>query len=342
MFNIIPWREAIIDSLLTCDVVGFHVPRYANNFQQVVEGLRDVHSHPKVPVDPNLTPVGLALSDRECATAINHDGHTVHIDVWPVGTHPELIQRVLATPEAQARVVRIREEVGDQTLIVSIGRVDYTKGTRAMLEAYERLLDRRPDLRHEIKLMVTAVEGARDMQVYVDAQREIEGLVGRINGHFGTLGWSPVTLFTHSLPFEEVICYYRAADICWTTPLRDGLNLVAKEFVAAHEHTGDGTLVLSEFTGVSVELGHALMVNPYHEQDMDRVIEQALALPTEERRSRLHTMARNVSTYDIEHWAEHVMAIFDGLRGVTDTSSALTVDPLEVADGLRYRFAAGP
>lgn len=344
IFNIIPWREEIVDSLLACDVVGFHVPRYANNFQQVVEGLREVHSHPKVRVDPNLTPVGLALSDRECATAVMYKGHTVHIDVWPVGTAPDLIRDLLADDEGQRRLEAIERELGDRKLIVSIGRIDYTKGTQAMLEAYARLLDRRPDLHEKVKLMVTAVEAARGMQVYVDAQHEIEGLVGRINGRHSTLGWTPVMLCTQSMPFEEVICYYKAADICWTTPLRDGLNLVAKEFVAAHEEDGDGVLVLSEFTGVSVELGHALMVNPYSEADMDRAIEEALTMPHDARRARLSAMAANVSQYDIEHWAEHVMALFDGLRH--DATEAVEGSyqgaPIQMDAALRHRFVSAP
>lgn len=336
IFNIIPWREEIIDSLLACDVVGFHVPRYANNFQQVVEGLREVHSHPKVRVDPQMTPVGLALSDRECATAMVYKGQTVHIDVWPVGTNPDLIKGLLSTEEAKARLAHIKEELDGRKLIVSIGRIDYTKGTQAMLQAYARLLDRRPDLHEQVKLMVTAVEAARGMQVYMEAQREIEGLVGRINGRYGTLGWTPVMLCTHSLPFEEVICYYKAADVCWTTPLRDGLNLVAKEYVAAHEEDGDGALVLSEFTGVSVEMAKAVMVNPYSEDDMDRAIEEALGMERPERRRRLSAMAENVATYDIDHWAEHVMAIFDGLK--PSPSGPVAAVPLQMEESLRHRF----
>jgi glucosylglycerol-phosphate synthase len=161
--------------------------------------------------------------------------------------------------------------------------------------------------------MVTSVSANTDMTVYRKAQRDVEALVGRINGRFARFGWQPIILFTKAVPFEELIAYYRAADICWIAPLRDGLNLVAKEFCAAR---GDeqGVLVLSEFTGAAVELPHAVLTNPYSHRSMDAAIEQALRMPADEQRARMRRLRASVRHYDIAHWARHVMQRFNDIE----------------------------
>ena len=312
IFNILPWREQIIDSLLSCDLVGFHVPRYANNFAAVARGLRGATIAEQRPAARGLDAMGHALSDPDVVTALEHEGRRIVLDAWPVGTDPEAIAQVLKTEESTRALAAMRAELGEQRLIVSIGRVDYVKGTKEMLLAYDRLLERRPELHGKIKLVVTSVKAARGMAVYRTARQKIEQLVGQINGQYGRLGWSPVLLFTDMVPFEEVMRYYRLADICWTTPLRDGLNLVAKEFVAAHEGR-DGVVVLSEFTGVSVELPDAVLTNPYSEGSMDRAIEQALGMDPAEVARRAQRMFAMVCDYDIGVWAEHVFEQFDKL-----------------------------
>ncbi|MCB9664325.1 MAG: glucosylglycerol-phosphate synthase [Alphaproteobacteria bacterium] len=322
IFNILPWRTQIIDSLLACDLVGFHIPRYAANFAGVARSLRDVDITTEE-VPDSLRPVGAPLFERETPTKLTLDGHDCWIDACPVGTNPLLIDSLLAEETAERTLQRLYAELGDQRLIVSIGRVDYVKGTTQLLEAFERLLERRPDLHGKLKLCVTSVMAAAGMQVYDDAKAQIEGLVGRINGRFSNLAWTPVLLFTNALPFDEVIAYYRMAHICWVTPLRDGLNLVAKEYVAAHRNRG-GVLVLSEFTGVAVELPEAVMTNPYSDKSMDEAIEQALAMPDDEQRRRMAAMYERVVEHDIGHWAEHCFQAFDNLdrRGVAKPAPA--------------------
>jgi len=337
VFNILPWRDDIIDSLLACDVVGFHIARYAQNFVATARSLRDVDVTERTQTSHALSPVGNALSEDEVVTCVRHQGRDVRIDAMPVGTNPALIRELLATDKSRALQKEIRERLDGQRLIVSVGRVDYTKGTREMLESYERLLERRPDLHGQVKLLVTSVSAARGMTIYKNARRSIEQLVGRINGRFSRLNWSPILLFTTAVPFDELLAYYREADICWTTPLRDGLNLVAKEFVAAHQDRG-GVLVLSEFTGVAVELDSAVMCNPYHDQDMDAAIERALDMSHAEQQVRMRRMTNAIETYDIEHWAEHCAQQFakvgvdaaitvDDGRSVVDDDDAVDVTP---------------
>ncbi len=313
LFALLPWREEIVDSLLACDIVGFHIPRYAENFAQVARSLRDVEVAERLEVEPGLSPHGAALSEPEVTTRLRHDGHTVRLDAWPIGTNPALIQKVLAEPEAEERLQRIRTELDGQKLIISVGRVDYTKGTIETLLAYERLLERRPDLHGKIKLMVTSVAAATGMTVYEDTRGEIEQQVGRIHGRFASLGWGPIMLFTTPVPFEELLPYYRAADMCWITPLRDGLNLVAKEFVAARRDDDPGVLVLSEFTGCSVELPDAVTANPYSYESLDAAIDTAVDMSDDERGERMTRLRQSVDHYDIEHWAEHIFKQFSAL-----------------------------
>lgn len=309
IFNILPWRDEILDSLLACDLVGFHVPRYARNFAALVEALRPGTEVTLEKVLPELKREGDALSEPLTPTRVTTGDRTTAIDAFPIGTNPPLVRQYLESEEGVARVARIRAEIGEQKLIVSVGRVDYVKGTRQLLQTYERLLERRPDLRGQVKLLLTSVAAADGMRVYQRAREQIEQLVGRINGRYGTLGWSPIMLGTGSVPFEELVCYYQAADICWVTPLRDGLNLVAKEYVAAHGGR-DGVLVLSEFTGVAVELHDAVLTNPYSRNSMDASIEKALDMPLAEQVERMRSLYARVSRYDIAHWTRHVLDRF--------------------------------
>lgn len=314
IFSILPWREEILDSLLSCDIVGFHIPRYAQNFAYLARSYRGVEVTETTPVEKSLTPIGTPLAEPEIITQIRHNGRLVNIDAFPVGTNTKFIESRLSDEDSQQRFKEIKDEIGDMRLILSLGRVDYTKGTREMLQAYERLLERRPELQGKVKLMVVTAAANQHMQAYRQTQSQIEQMAGRINGKYATLSWGPLKLFTNPIPFEEVICYFKAADVCWTTPLRDGLNLVAKEYVAAHKGTG-GVLVLSEFTGVAAELQDAVPTNPYSWRSMDAAIDQALDMPREEQKVRMARMYENIHKYNIDHWAQHTLTQFARLEG---------------------------
>lgn len=309
IFNILPWREEIIDSLLLCDLVGFHIPRYAVNFVHVARSLRNAYPDEEVAVEPGLSPHGLALSEPTMPLRLSYEGRTILIDAFPVGTDTSHIREVAQRSDTLALEERIRGELNGRRLIISIGRSDYTKGTRDLLLAYERLLDRRPELHENVQLLVTSVAANKGMKVYRAVQREIEQLAGQINGRFATLGWQPLLLFTNAIPFDELIAWYRCADVCWITPLRDGLNLVAKEYVAAREGM-NGTLVLSEFTGASVELRGAVLTNPYSARNMNAAIDKALDMPEEEQRVRMESLWDSVNHYDAQAWTEHTLRLF--------------------------------
>ncbi|MGL5943680.1 MAG: glucosylglycerol-phosphate synthase [Waterburya sp.] len=321
VFNILPWREAIAESLLCCDIVGFHIPRYSENFVNVVRSLKTVKILKQEAVNGHMTPVGTALAEPSMTTQLSYQGQIVNIDAFPVGTNPQHIESILEHTETKDRLDELKEELGGKKLIIAAGRIDYVKGNEEKLTAYSRLLERRPDLHGKLSFVMTCVQPAPGMRVYKTAQSTIEQLVGQINGRYGKLDWMPVRLFTQPISLTHLIAYYKAADICWTTPLRDGLNLVAKEYIVAHGGE-DGVLVLSEFVGAAIELPEAILTNPYSLDGMDRAIEQALAMTPEEQKERMTKMYQTVTKYDVKYWADRLLNQFQNLKHETVNSAA--------------------
>lgn len=303
VFNALPWRKEIVESLLHCDVVGFHIPRYAANFVSVAQSLTDAEITERVKVESDLISEGTALTERSVATKLSIEGRDVIVGVAPVGVDVDYIDSIAKTEATAAKAKDIKTELGETQLILSVGRTDYTKGGVQQLNSFERLLEKHPELRGQVRLMHVSVMANRNMTVYQEIQAEIEEAVGRINGRFGTFDWTPVTLVSRAVPFDQLIAYYRAADVAWITPLADGMNLVAKEYCASRTD-GDGVLVLSEFAGASVELSSAVITNPFSNRAMDEAIYNALNMPEEERRIRMAELRRVIEKYDITEWGE--------------------------------------
>ncbi|MGF1501349.1 MAG: glucosylglycerol-phosphate synthase [Paracoccaceae bacterium] len=314
MFNVLPWRREIVGSLLACDIVGFHIPRYASNFAAVVRSLYDVGSVPRERVRPDFLAEGTALSERTVPTELHHDGRRILVSAFPVGVDVDYIEGLARSAEIAEKAEAIRADLGEAQLIVSVARTDYTKGNIEQLLTFERLLERRPELHGRVRLMHVSVQANRNMTAYEEVQTEIEAISGRINGRFGSFEWQPVSLISTAIPFPDLVAYYRAAHVAWITPLADGLNLVAMEFAAARTD-GDGVLVLSEFAGVAVELDAALLTNPFSNRAMDAAIDQALAMEPEERTRRMAAMRDRARRYDIRAWAEEQGRLFDLATG---------------------------
>ncbi len=302
MFNVLPWRKEIVRSLLCCDDIGFHIPRYAANFVSVARSLFgvDVQSWGDVPEKWLLADV--ALTERRLPSHVRHEDREIAISVTPVGVDVNFIDARARSAETDAKTAAIRTELRDTRLILSVGRTDYTKGGAEQLASFERLLEAHADLRGKVRLMHVSVSANRDMRAYEEIQNEIEQAAGRINGRFGTLEWQPVALISRAVPFAQLVSYYRAADVAWITPLADGMNLVCKEFVASRID-GDGVLVLSEFAGAAVELKDAIFVNPFSHRAMDQIILEALEMPEAERRRRMVGLRAAVQDTDVRTWA---------------------------------------
>jgi glucosylglycerol-phosphate synthase len=309
IFNVLPWRKEILESLLSCDVVGFHIPRYVNNFVSAARSLLEVDTLKRQKVAPGMTTETSALSEQSVVTELSYQGRSLRLQASPVGVDVDYIESLADSPETAERERAIRAEKGEAKLILSVGRTDYTKGGIEQLESFERLLEQRPDLRGTLRLMHVSVAANANMTAYVEIQEALEAITGRINGRYGTFDWQPVALISRPVPFAELVAYYRAAEVAWITPLADGMNLVCKEYCAARSD-GDGVLVLSEFAGAAVELRAAVPTNPFSHKSMDGAIQFALDLPEADRRGRMAEMRETVARQDIRFWAEDQMKGF--------------------------------
>ena len=314
MFNVLPWRAEIVESLLTCDSVGFHIPRYAQNFAAVARSLTGARLIEDADAPLSLSTTGVALNDRVMPLTLEHKGNPVAIHTSPVGVNYDYIQSLARSPEIRARTAQIRAEMGDCKLCLSVSRTDYTKGNIEQLEAFERLLQRRPEMLGKVRLMLVSVGANRNMTAYAEVQERIETLAGRINGTYGSLEWQPVALISQAIPLAQLVAYYAASDFASITPLADGLNLVASEFCAARDPDHPGALVLSEFAGCAVLLEGAIPVNPFSHASMDAALDQVLAMSSEEAASRMQALQRSARTWDIGTWTRTEMAHFQKLR----------------------------
>ncbi|MGK2860067.1 MAG: glucosylglycerol-phosphate synthase [Thermoanaerobaculia bacterium] len=304
MFNILPWRREIIGSLLQCNYIGFHIPRYVENFVDAVRSYAPTEVVESVPCAPRFLTYGCALGVDTMSSLIEVAGRRVALGAHPVGTDVGLINQIVAKPSARKRIERIGELLRGVTGILSIERLDYVKGALEKLQAFERLLELHPELLGRVTLLNIVTPAAPGMEVYESLRVEVDRIVGRINGRFSSLEWTPVRYFYRSLPFEEVIAHYAACDIAWITPLRDGLNLVAKEFAATRKAVETpGVLVLSEFAGAAVELHGALLTNPYDASSMANVLHQAITMEPDEREYRTQRMAAIVAENDVLRWS---------------------------------------
>jgi glucosylglycerol-phosphate synthase len=309
IFNVVPWRREIIGSLLACDYIGFHIPRQVENFVDVVRGAMPVETVSREGCAPRFLTYGCAVGLDRMTTCIETGGRRVRLGAHPVGLDVGRVKNILAKPETRARIETLRHDLGEQRLLLAVERLDYTKGTLERLQAFERLLESDPELHGKCTLVNVCVPADKEMTIYRQLQSQIEQVVGRINGRFSRVGWTPVQYFFRPLPFEEVVAYYAVADVAWITPLRDGLNLVAKEFVAAQGITrGYGKLVLSEFTGAAAELKGALLTNPHDTADLVATCRLALAMSRGEARSRLRQMFEIVRHYDVQRWGDDFLA----------------------------------
>lgn len=309
VFNVLPWRRQIVGSLLQCDYIGFHIPRQVENFVDVARGVFPLKALERQSCAPRFITYGCAVGLERMTTALDTGTRQVKLGAHPVGLDIDRVRNALEAPKIKELMGQLREEMKGVKLILAVERLDYTKGILEKLNAYERLLDDNPELLGKVTLVTVCVPAAREMTVYDELQTQIEQAVGRINGRFARIGWTPLQFFFRSLPFEEVSAWYAMADVMWITPLRDGLNLVAKEFVAAQGLLGGrGVLVLSEFAGAAAELKGALLTNPHDPADLAQTCYLALNLPKSEAQARLRELFDIVCYNDIRRWGEEFLA----------------------------------
>ena len=288
IFSKLPWRQQILAGLMAYDLLGFQTTSDRNNFLGCAESLYQVrHADTR----PRVTT--MALNHRE-----------IRVGSFGISIDFDEFDRQARAPAVVERTRELREEMPDGKIILGVDRLDYSKGIPERLKAFERALKRFEELRGKVTFVQVAVPSRVEIPEYQQLRAEIEGLVSRINGRFTESGWVPIHYLFRSLDRSELVALYRAADIALITPLKDGMNLIAKEYCAANvEH--NGVLILSEFAGAARRLGrHVLLVNPYDLDGVADAIRDAYHMSRTERQSRMRRLRRVIRTRNIFWWLD--------------------------------------
>ncbi len=287
IYSQLPWRNQVLDGLLGADVIGFQRVADASNFTRAVRR--------RFGFDTKAGTVRVADPGGAVRTVI--------AKAYPISIDAAAYDEIARRPEVQERAREIRAELGDpDTVLFGVDRLDYTKGITHRLKAYGELLaEHRVDV-EKVTLVQVASPSRERVVAYMQLRDEIELTVGRINGDFDTVGHSAIRYLHHSYPREEMVALYLAADVMLVTALRDGMNLVAKEYVASRVD-GRGALVLSEFTGAADELGQAICVNPHDIEGLKDAIMTAIEMPADEQRKRMRALRRRVREHDVDRWS---------------------------------------
>jgi trehalose 6-phosphate synthase/phosphatase len=297
IFRTFPWREELLTGMLGADLLGFHTYDYERHFLSSVKRI--------LRLDVNFN-------------EISYYDRIVKVDSFPMGIdYDKFYDSALdhnnsnsEKSELQRRLDTHIKEGNDQKFILTIDRLDYTKGIPNRLRAYEYFLKTYPEYQEKVRLVMLAVPSRSGVPQYQKLKRETDELVGRINGEFSTVSWTPIWYFYRSLPFENLIDLYTSSDVALITPVRDGMNLVAKEYVATRTNQ-DGVLILSEMAGASKEMNEALLINPNSFEDFATALKRALTMPLEEQKSRMKVLQKRLKRYNVEKWAEEFLKSLD-------------------------------
>lgn len=294
IFRTMPWRKEVLEGLLGSDLIGFHIYDYERHFLSSVRRL-----------------LGLEVSFND----IYLENRVIKVDSFPMGIdyrkfHDAAVEHSQRSPEnrseLQKRLDTHKESDPEAKFFLSIDRLDYSKGIAKRLNAFEYFLNKYPQYKEKVRLIILAVPSRSNVPQYQLLKREIDELVGRINGEFSTVSWTPIWYFYRSMPFENLIDLYTSSDIAWLTPLRDGMNLVAKEYIATRiDQTG--VLILSEMAGSANEMNESLLINPNNFEQIADTLHQAINMPLEEQRSRNASLQRRLERYNVEKWANSFM-----------------------------------
>ncbi len=294
IFRTMPWRKEVLEGLLGADLIGFHIYDYERHFLSSVRRLLDLE---------------VSFND------IYLDNRVIKVDSFPMGIDYKKFNDAAEEQskrssenlsELQKRFNSHKETDPEAKFFLSIDRLDYTKGIAKRLNAFEYFLKKYPQYKEKVRLIILAVPSRSNVPQYQLLKKEIDELVGRINGEFSTVSWTPIWYFYRSMPFENLIDLYTSCDIAWLTPLRDGMNLVAKEYVATRiDQTG--VLILSEMAGSANEMNDALLINPNNFEQIADTLHRAITMPVKEQKARNASLQKRLSRYNVEKWANSFM-----------------------------------
>jgi len=286
VFRLIPWREEILYGLLAADLLGFHTYSYVQNFLMTVRRL---------------------LGLNHILGKIIVGDHMAKVDSFPIGIDYPRFASADTRPKVRASIDNLSKKLGKTKKILSIDRLDYTKGVLNRLKGFDLFLNAYPEFKEKVTLVLVAVPSRTKVKRYQSLKKNVDELIGKINGDHGTLGWTPIQYIYRSLPFHSLLALYRISEVAMITPLRDGMNLIAKEYVAT-KTDGKGVLILSEMAGAVEELREAIIVNPNSIDEIAEALKKALSMPENEQIRRNRIMQERLRNYDIKVWAHDFMS----------------------------------
>ncbi|HSB94207.1 MAG TPA: bifunctional alpha,alpha-trehalose-phosphate synthase (UDP-forming)/trehalose-phosphatase [Flavitalea sp.] len=298
LFRLIPWRSEILEGMLGADLLGFHTYDDARHFAHACRRL---------------------IGTKNSSNIINYDNRAVVVDSFPMGIDANKFEQLSGQQAVQSEMQFLRDNFLDFRMVLSIDRLDYSKGIMQRLQAFELLLQMEPSCLEKVVLYMVVVPSRDTVPQYKELRDEIDKFVGNINARYRTIAWQPVYYFYRSFPLEHLSALYNMASVCLVTPMRDGMNLVCKEYVASRVNE-DGVLVLSEMAGASKELIDALLVNPNDIGAIAGAIREGLFMSPEEQKRRMQSMRQIVKKFDINHWVKNFM---DKLKDVKELQESM-------------------
>jgi trehalose 6-phosphate synthase/phosphatase len=309
VFRTLPtrWRKEILDGILGADLIGFHTIDYTQHFLRCILRI--------LGVDNNF---GQLVIDGERA---------VRVDTFPMSVDYQQIRQTIKTDDVQGQAQKLRSTLGNLKTVLSLDRLDYTKGIKHRLEAFASFLSQYPEWQRKVVLLLSVVPSRLGSEHYQEMKEEIDKLVGSINGKFGTIDWTPIVYRYRFLPYNELLGLFAVSDVALVTPLRDGMNLIAKEYVASRANQM-GVLILSEMAGASRELGEALIINPNDHSEIVEALKTALEMPEEEQVRRNRVMQTRLEHYDVIRWGQEFVYELNSVKQQQKQYSARLMDRL--------------
>jgi trehalose 6-phosphate synthase/phosphatase len=305
LYRVFPWRRELLMGMLGSDLIGFHCDSYVTHF---------LNSCRKV----------LGAQIDQDGGEVHFEGHTSRVATFPLGIPVDYFESIASSSRTQQKTARIRRGLRSEIVVLGVDRLDYTKGILERLLGFERFLERNPDYHHRVTLVLIAVPSRTKVTEYAALKRQLDEAVGRVVGRFSSDGWVPIRYLYTQFGAEDLISYYQAADVALLTPLRDGMNLVAKEFIASHP-ADDAVLILSEFAGAAEELTDALLVNPYNTDAIADRIREALEMRPEARAERMGALRAKIRGNNLERWSANF------LTALTAETAETTIEPRSIA-----------
>jgi trehalose 6-phosphate synthase len=300
----LPHHREILGGLTYCDLVGFQTENDRDNFAHYLSTQGGTHTR----------------------GGFEFDGRLVRLGAFPVSIETKAYMRLARNAGRSAMIQLVRESLGGNKLVLGVDRLDYSKGIPDRIKGFERFLELNPEWHGRVTLLQLTPKSRSDIKQYGDIEAEVTGLIGKVNGRFGDAAWTPIRYVNRSYSRTVLAGLYRAADVAMVTPLRDGMNLVAKEYVAAQDSDDPGVLMLSQFAGAAKELDRALVVNPHETDAVAAALKRALTMPLEERCERHAPMVAHLLRNDIQKWAKTYLSmlvegppgrgLLDGLRSL--------------------------